>query len=191
MTELVTTYWFLVALVLVAWPHHAGRDDAHEVGRARLDAITLKIPVLGDLIAHSDPRTGLPGPQLDDAGRRAVAGGHERDRRRPPTTPCGGDGSGAPARRCSRDRVCRRPGRTGLFPSAARQMFRVGEETGTLDEQLDRGRGVLQPGAGHQIKRFTALFEPAVIIFMGLVVGFVAVALVTAMYGIYSQVKVT
>ncbi len=27
-------------------------------------------------------------------------------------------------------------GRTGLFPGAARQMFRVGEETGTLDEQL-------------------------------------------------------
>ena len=26
---------------------------------------------------------------------------------------------------------------TGLFPAAARQMFRVGEETGTLDKQLE------------------------------------------------------
>ena len=42
-----------------------------------------------------------------------------------------------------------------------------------------------------RVKRFTSLFEPAVIIFMGVVVGFVAVALVSAMYGIYSQVKVT
>ena len=41
-----------------------------------------------------------------------------------------------------------------------------------------------------KIKRFTGLFEPAVIIFMGVVVGFVAVALVSAMYGIYHQVKV-
>ena len=29
--------------------------------------------------------------------------------------------------------------RTGLFPGAARQMFRVGEETGTLDQQLETG----------------------------------------------------
>jgi type IV pilus assembly protein PilC len=41
-----------------------------------------------------------------------------------------------------------------------------------------------------RLKRFTALFEPAVIIFMGVVVGFVALALVSAMYGIYNQVKV-
>jgi type IV pilus assembly protein PilC len=41
-----------------------------------------------------------------------------------------------------------------------------------------------------KVERFTAMFEPAVIIFMGVVVGFVAVALVTAMYGIYNQVKI-
>jgi type IV pilus assembly protein PilC len=40
-----------------------------------------------------------------------------------------------------------------------------------------------------RIKRFTSLFEPAVIIFVGLIVGFVAVALVSAMYGIFHQVK--
>jgi len=40
------------------------------------------------------------------------------------------------------------------------------------------------------VKHFTSLFEPAVIIFMGVIVGFVAVALVSAMYGIYNQVKV-
>ena len=42
-----------------------------------------------------------------------------------------------------------------------------------------------------KVKRFTSLFEPAVIIFMGVVVGFVAVALISAMYGIYSQVHST
>ena len=41
-----------------------------------------------------------------------------------------------------------------------------------------------------KLKRFTGLFEPAVIIFMGVIVGFVAVALVSAMYGIYHQVKI-
>ena len=42
-----------------------------------------------------------------------------------------------------------------------------------------------------KVKHFTSLFEPAIIIFMGVIVGFVAVALVSAMYGIYRQVNVT
>jgi type IV pilus assembly protein PilC len=80
--------------------------------------------------------------------------------------------------------------RTGLFPGAATQMFRVGEETGTLDQQLETAAIFYNRELDVKIKRFTSLFEPAVIIFMGVVVGFVAVALVTAMYGIYNQVKV-
>jgi type IV pilus assembly protein PilC len=79
---------------------------------------------------------------------------------------------------------------SGLFPVAARQMFRVGEETGTLEEQMVTAATYFDRELDYKIKRFTSMFEPAVIIIMGLVVGFVAIALVTAMYGIYSQVKV-
>ncbi|MDQ1477603.1 MAG: type pilus assembly protein PilC, partial [Actinomycetota bacterium] len=42
-----------------------------------------------------------------------------------------------------------------------------------------------------KLKKLTTLFEPAVILVMGLVVGFVAVALVQAMYGIYAAPSVT
>jgi type IV pilus assembly protein PilC len=80
--------------------------------------------------------------------------------------------------------------RTGLFPGAARQMFRVGEETGTLDEQLHTAAAYYDRELDYKIKRFTGLFEPMVIIVMGVVVGFVALALISAMYGIYRQVKV-
>jgi type IV pilus assembly protein PilC len=79
---------------------------------------------------------------------------------------------------------------TGLFPSAARQMLRVGEETGTLGEQLETTAEYFEQELDFRITRFTNLFEPAVIIFMGVVVGFVAIALVSAMYGIFRQVKV-
>jgi type IV pilus assembly protein PilC len=79
--------------------------------------------------------------------------------------------------------------RTGLFPGAAQQMFRVGEETGTLDTQLETAATYYHRELEVRVKHFTSLFEPAVIIVMGVVVGFVAVALVSAMYGIYSQVK--
>ena len=78
--------------------------------------------------------------------------------------------------------------RTGLFPGAAKQMFRVGEETGTLDHQLETAAAYYRREVEVRVKHFTSLFEPAVIIVMGVVVGFVAVALISAMYGIYNQV---
>jgi type IV pilus assembly protein PilC len=79
---------------------------------------------------------------------------------------------------------------TGVFPAAAQQMFRVGEETGTLDKQLETAARYYNRELDTRLKHFTSLFEPAIIILMGAIVGFVAIALVSAMYGIYRQVHV-
>jgi type IV pilus assembly protein PilC len=78
---------------------------------------------------------------------------------------------------------------TGLFPKAATQMMRVGEDTGTLDVHLENAALYYGRELEYKLKKLTSLFEPAVIIFMGLVVGFVAVALISAMYGIFGQSK--
>jgi type IV pilus assembly protein PilC len=78
---------------------------------------------------------------------------------------------------------------TGLFPGAARQMFKVGEETGTLDEQLEVASLYFNRELESRIKKFTTMFEPLMIVFVGLVVGFVAVALVSAMYGVLGNTK--
>ena len=80
---------------------------------------------------------------------------------------------------------------TELFPTAARRMFLVGESTGTLDEQLDTAAKYFDRELDYKLKHFTSLFEPAVILFVGIIVGFVAIALVSAMYGIYRQVHVS
>jgi len=78
---------------------------------------------------------------------------------------------------------------TELFPGAARQMFKVGEETGTLDQQLEVAAEYFNRELEFRIERFTTLFEPIMIIFVGAVVGFVAIALVSAMYGILNGVQ--
>jgi type IV pilus assembly protein PilC len=78
---------------------------------------------------------------------------------------------------------------TKLFPGAVIQMIKVGENTGTLNEQLGVGSDYYGQELEYKIQRLTSLFEPAVIIFMGVAVGFVAVALISAMYGIYKQVQ--
>jgi type IV pilus assembly protein PilC len=71
---------------------------------------------------------------------------------------------------------------------------------GGVGEALLEGAGLARPLAAtaryyegeldYKLKKLTALFEPIVIIVMGLVVGFVAIALVSAMYGIFNQVNV-
>jgi type IV pilus assembly protein PilC len=81
-------------------------------------------------------------------------------------------------------------GRTEMFPNTAVQMLRVGEETGTLDSQLEVTAQYYETELDYKIKKLTSLFEPVVIVAMGLIVGFVAVALVSAMYGVFHQVKV-
>ncbi len=80
--------------------------------------------------------------------------------------------------------------RTGLFPGTATSMLRVGEDTGSLDTQLEVTAEYYETELNYKIAKLTALFEPIVIVVMGLIVGFVAIALVSAMYGIFRQVDV-
>ena len=79
---------------------------------------------------------------------------------------------------------------TKLFPTTATQMIMVGEETGTLDAQLETTAGYYEGELKYKIDKLTALFEPLIIVVMGAIVGFVAVALVSAMYGVFNQVEV-
>lgn len=78
---------------------------------------------------------------------------------------------------------------TELFPGAAKQMFKVGEETGTLDDQLEVASIYFDRELEARIKKFTTMFEPIMIVFVGVIVGFVAVALVSAMYGVLNGTK--
>jgi type IV pilus assembly protein PilC len=78
---------------------------------------------------------------------------------------------------------------TGLFPIAARQMIQVGERTGLLGNQLGKAASYYEREVKFNMKKATELFQPAVIMIVALVVGFIAVAQVAAMYSIFGQVK--
>jgi type IV pilus assembly protein PilC len=72
----------------------------------------------------------------------------------------------------------------GVFPLSVVQMFRVGEETGHLDTNLVEAADMYEEELDFRIKRLTAFLEPAMIVFVGLIVGFVAVTLVTSIYSL-------
>jgi type IV pilus assembly protein PilC len=185
-----STYWYAILGALIVLVVGFVSMRRSQGGRALLDGLLLKLPVLGLLVQaavlericrvlSSMLRAGVDLPQAmtvtADASNNAV---YREGINRIREQMMEGQGLADPL------------AQTGLFPGAARQMFRVGEETGTLDIQLETAATYYHRELEVRVKHFTSLFEPAVIIFMGVVVGFVAVALISAMYGIYSQVKV-
>jgi type IV pilus assembly protein PilC len=182
-------YWYVLALAILAITTTLISMRRSTGGRAILDGFILRLPVLGLLVQaavlervcrvlSSMIKAGVDLPQAmsvtADASNNAV---YKNGLNRIREQMMEGQGLAAPL------------AETGIFPGAAKQMFRVGEETGTLDVQLETAAAYYHRELEVRVKHFTSLFEPAVIIFMGVVVGFVAVALISAMYGIYSQVK--
>lgn len=79
---------------------------------------------------------------------------------------------------------------TGRFSGTAQQMFQVGESTGTLDYQLEVAADYYSNETDVMVEKATGMLEPLVLIVVGAIVGFVAIAMVSAMYGIFNQVKV-
>jgi type IV pilus assembly protein PilC len=160
-------------------------------GREARDVVLLRIPVLGDVIRTailerfcrilcSMVGAGVPLPEaLQVTGNATTNAVFRRGLGTAREAMLRGEGLAAPL------------AQTELFPIAARRMFLVGESTGTLDKQLDTAAHYFDRELDYKLKHFTSLFEPAVILFVGIIVGFVAIALVSAMYGIYRQVHVT
>ena len=67
------------------------------------------------------------------------------------------------------------------------QMVGVGEETGNLDNTMSTVALSYEAEADDRTSSAVALIQPVVTVAMGLIVGFIAVAMVSAMYGIYGQ----
>jgi len=75
-----------------------------------------------------------------------------------------------------------------LFLPLMVQMTAVGEETGNLDNTLSTVAESYEAEADDKTKAMVALITPAMTVFIGLIVGFIALSLLSAMYSIYGQV---
>jgi len=78
--------------------------------------------------------------------------------------------------------------KNNLFMPLMVQMTAVGEETGNLDDTLATVAESYEVEADDKTKAMVALITPAMTVFIGLLVGFIALSLVSAMYSIYGQV---
>ena len=76
----------------------------------------------------------------------------------------------------------RRRKNSGRFPQLAAQMITVGEETGRLDEMLFKIGDIYEKNVRSFIKRGMSLMEPAVILGMGILVGFIVISMLMAVF---------
>lgn len=79
--------------------------------------------------------------------------------------------------------------RTTLLPRAVVQMVTAGEESGKLGEVLDEISHYYQKQLKERIKAVTSMIEPIMIIVMGSVVGFIAMAIILPIFKMSSIVK--
>ncbi|HEV2690873.1 MAG TPA: type II secretion system F family protein, partial [Bryobacteraceae bacterium] len=179
-SHLLQTYgWIGIAVVvcLVVGGYSYVRTTA---GRLRWDTLRLRIPLLGDalrkaetarfaramgtLVSNSVPLVqsiAIAGATLNNkrisGSLEAVAMGVKR-----------GEGIATPLRRA------------GQFPPLAWHLLSVGEETGHLDQMFVRMADIYDTDTRTSIRRFTSLFEPIVILIMGLIVGTLILSLLLA-----------
>ena len=157
-------------------------------GRVFWDHFLIRLPVLGTIVVFAIVerftrtlatmlRAGIPISQTFDvasasAGNIRYRRGLESVRLRMVT----GDGFSEPL------------AATGLFAPMVIRMVRVGEETGTLDQSLEQIADFLAEEMDYKVKNMIALMEPALVITVGVAVGFVAISVVLPMYGLLRAV---
>ncbi|MCJ7734635.1 MAG: type II secretion system F family protein [Anaerolineales bacterium] len=78
---------------------------------------------------------------------------------------------------------------SAYFPKMLAQVVRVGEETGSLDTQLITLATYYEEEVERALKNLTSLLEPAMMIFVGIIVGFVAISVILPMYSLLGQIK--
>jgi len=73
---------------------------------------------------------------------------------------------------------------SGIFPPIVAQMIAVGEEAGRLEETFLTVADRFEAESTATIKRAASLLEPAMILLMGLIVGFIVIAMLLAVFSI-------
>jgi general secretion pathway protein F len=183
-SRVVTAYWWIAAIVISVSAIGLRLFVQTARGRLKWDGWRLKIPLLGEalrkaetarfaramatLVANSVPlvqsigiSAGILNNKLISGALREVSQGVKR-----------GEGIATPIRKAA------------VFPPLAAHLLMVGEETGRLDQMFGRMADIYEVDTRAAIKRFTSLFEPLVILIMGIIVGSLILSMLLAITGI-------
>jgi type II secretion system protein F len=183
-SEVLTGYWWLIFGGLGAVFFLLRRYVRTPGGRLRLDQYKMDLPVSGDLVRKIEvarfartlgtlTQSGVPILQalslvksimVNRVIARCMGEVYERVKK---------------GERLSKPLID-----MAIFPSLAIQMITVGEETGRLDGMLLRVADNYEKMVKTTVKRFVNLLEPVMILVMGLVVGFIVISMLMAIFSV-------
>jgi general secretion pathway protein F len=180
----VQQYWWLLAAVVVGLVLGIRMALGSESGRWQWDQLVLRLPLLGEVVLKTETArfARILGTLLKSGVPVLTALGVVREL-------SGNQVLGRAIERVA-DGVRRGAGISGplnesqAFPAMAVHIVRVGEETGRLEEMLLKLATDLESEVRRLVKRLMSLLEPSIILIMGLVVGFIVVALLMAIFSI-------
>lgn len=75
-----------------------------------------------------------------------------------------------------------------IFPPMLASMVKIGEEAGSLDSILDKTADFYDDELEREIQTATALIEPAMIVVMGIIIGFLLISILTPMFKMYNSI---
>lgn len=175
-------YWWLMITVPVALGILFKKNIGSPAGRLRWDRFKLK--VLKDLITQLETarfcrtlgtllKSGVPLLQaLNNAkeviGNRVIAEALDRVSKGVKE----GRGISLPLAAAN------------VLPPLALSMVKVGEETGQLDTMLMKVAATYEKSLRVAVKRFISFLEPALILVMGMVIGFIVLSMLVAIFSI-------
>jgi type IV pilus assembly protein PilC len=157
-------------------------------GRMVIDKLLLKLPVVGDLIRKASvakfTRTlgtllssGVP--LLDGMAICAKTSGNkviEETLFNARTSISGGKTIADPL------------AASGVFPKMVTHMIAVGESTGALDAMLGKIADFYEDEVDQAVASLTALLEPAMMVFLGIVIGFIVIAMYLPIFKMASAI---
>jgi len=181
-SEILRTYWLIILGGFGAVYFFLRRYIRTAAGRLRLDKYKINFPVGGELVKKIEvarfartlgtlTKSGVPILQALNLVKEII--GNQVIAR----------SMGKIYERVKEGEMLTKPlGEAGIFPPLAIQMITVGEETGRLDEMLLRVAETYEKVVRSMVKRFISLLEPAMILGMGLVVGFIVISMLMAIF---------
>jgi type IV pilus assembly protein PilC len=177
-------FWAAAVLSLLGWAY-ASRPS----GRRRLHRIGLSLPLVGKVSIHGAvarlSRTlsilvgsGLALPEALELSRQTVGNVVLRE------------ALDEVRQEALQGRGLSRPlAAVRYFPRMLSYLVRIGEETGTLDSHLATAADFYEKEVDRALNTMTAVLEPALIIGIGLLVGFVAISVVLPMYDLLGAIQ--
>ena len=183
------TYWYVVAAGAVGAAFALRRYKRSDQGRARVDAIKIRVPLFGPLfhkvaLARFSAtlgmllRAGVPILQALDNVKETV------DNR-----VIGSAVDDVKSSVREGESIAKPLGRHKVFPPMVVQMMAVGEETGAVDTMLDKVSEFYNNEVTATVDALTSLIEPLLIAVIGGAVGAAVIALYMPMFDIINQIE--